>query len=191
LLLAAVGAPPDDKFRLHMIRDLGWPITLLDLALGVMAAAGTVAPLYLAGPDPGYERVAYPGLFDPRYAGELSPLINAIEAPDAEPAASPEVDVVPLPRPGANRLAGGLAGLERACRAGDPVAARRAHRDLGGQALTLAARSTPAATLRRVIALTAPHRPSMTDEHRLIDDAFRAALAAAEGARVPVAAARL
>ncbi len=186
LLLTALGVPADDRFRLHLIRDLGWPVSLLDLALGAMAAAGTVAPLYLAGPDPGYERCAYPGLFDPRYAGELSPLINAIEAPGAEPSRCAEVDVVPMPRPDGEWLTNGLDDLERACRSGDPVAARRAHLDLGRQALTAAAEATEAATLRRVTALTAPHRPAMTAEHRLIDDAFRSALT--EPARVPVAA---
>jgi hypothetical protein len=187
LLLTALGAPPGDRFRLHLIRDLGWPVSLLDLALGAMAAAGTVAPLYLAGPDPGYERCAYPGLFDPRYAGDISPLINAIEAPAAQPSGCAEVDVVPMPRPDGEWLTNGLDDLERACRADDPAAARRAHLDLGRQALTAAAEATPAATLRRVTALTAPHRPAMTAEHRLIDDTFRAALAVP--ARVPVAAA--
>jgi hypothetical protein len=43
------------------------------------------------------------------------------------------------------------------------------------------AETAPPATLHRVTKLTAPHRPSMPAEHRLIDDAFHAALAAPAG----------
>jgi nucleoside-diphosphate-sugar epimerase len=184
LLLTALTAPADDVFRLHLIRDLGWPISLLDLALGTMAAHRTVAPIYLAGPEPGYERAAYPGLYDPRYAGELSPLINAIEAPVAVPSPCPEVDVVPMPRPFPGWLPDGLDALERACRDGDDDAARHRHDELGRQVLAAVAETAPPATLQRVTKLTAPHRPSMPAEHRLIDDAFRAALAMPAG-RLP------
>lgn len=178
LLLTALTAEADDVFRLHLLRDLGWPIGLLDLALGAMAARRTVAPLYVAGPDPGYERTAYPGLFDPRYGGEISPLINAVEAPDTRPSECPEVDVVPMPRPRPGWLPGGLGDLDRACRAGDARAARELHLDLGRHVLRAVADAAPAATLRRITKLTAPHRPGMPAEHLLIDDVFRAATAA-------------
>jgi hypothetical protein len=175
LLLTALTAEADDVFRLHLIRDLGWPIALLDLALGTMAAHRTVAPLYVAGPEPGYERAAYPGLFDPRYAGEISPLVNAVEAPDVRPSECPEVDVVPMPRPRPGWLPGGLTDLERACRAGDGAAARHLHHEIGLHVLRAVADAAPAATLRRITRLTAPHRPAMPAEHRLIDDVFRGA----------------
>jgi nucleoside-diphosphate-sugar epimerase len=185
LLLTALTAPPDDVFRLHLIRDLDWPVNLLDLALGAMAARGTVAPLYVAGTEPGYERVAYPGLFDPRYAGDLSPLINAIEAPDAMPSECPEVDVVPMPRPRPGWLPDRLTGLDRACRAGDDLGARRRHAELGRQVLRAVAEAAPPETLRRVVRTTAPHRSSMPDEHLVIDDAFRTALAVSDFREVP------
>ena len=180
LLLTALTAEADDVFRLHLIRDLGWPVSLLDLALGAMAARRTVAPLYVAGPDPGYERAAYPGLFDPRYGGEISPLINAVEAPDTRPSDCPDVDVVPMPRPRPGWLPGGLDDLERACRSGAAGAARSLHHDLGRHVLQAVADAAPAATLRRITRLTAPHRPTMPAEHLLIDDVFRAAAYAAD-----------
>jgi nucleoside-diphosphate-sugar epimerase len=181
LLLTALTAPPDDVYRTYAIRDLGWPVGLLDLALGAMAARRTVAPLYLAGPEPGYECSAYPGLFDPRYAGGISPLINALEAPSARPSACPQADVVPMPRTPAG-WRDGLADLERACATGDDATARRVHRDLCGRALAETAEAAPPAVLRRITRLTEPHRPSMPDGHRVIDDALRAALARHEPA---------
>ena len=186
LLLAALAAPADDVFRLYLIRDLDWPVNLLDLALGAMAARGTVAPLYVAGPEPGYERVAYPGLFDPRYAGDVSPLINALEAPDAVPAECPGVDVVPMPRPRPGWLPGGLSLLDRSCGIGEDARARHESHELGRLVLRATAEAAAPETLRRVVLLTAPHRRSMPVEHRLIDDAFHAALAATTLREAPV-----
>ncbi|MBB4693380.1 polysaccharide biosynthesis protein [Paractinoplanes abujensis] len=183
LLLTALTAPADDVYRMYTIRDLGWPVSLLDLALGVMAAQQSIVPLYVAGPEPGYEPAAYPGLFDPRYAGGISPLINALEAPYARPSTCPEVDVVTVPRAAADWPVEGLADLDDACRTGDAATARRLHRRLCALALTAAADAAAPATLRRVTRLTEPHRPSMPVVHRLIDDAFRTALARHDPAR--------
>jgi nucleoside-diphosphate-sugar epimerase len=177
LLLTALLAPADDLFRLHVIRDLAWPINLLELALGVMVAERTVAPLYIAGHEPGYEGMPYPGLFDPRYAGDVSPLVNALEAPSAEPSACSEVDVISMPKPRAGAAPSSLLELHRACEDEDDDAARRAHQTINRQLLAATARAAPPTTLRRIIRLTESHRPVMSDEHRLIDDAFRQALA--------------
>jgi hypothetical protein len=177
LLLTALLAPADDIFRLHVIRDLAWPINLLELALGLMVAERTVAPLYIAGHEPGYERTPYPGLFDPRYAGDISPLVNALEAPSVEPAACPEVDVISMPKPRAGAAPLSLRELREACADEDEDAARRAHETLNRQLLAATARAASPTTLRRIIRLTESHRPIMSDEHRLIDDAFRQALA--------------
>jgi NAD(P)-dependent dehydrogenase (short-subunit alcohol dehydrogenase family) len=77
MLAACLGAEPGE-FRLHAITDLGWPASLLDVALGVRGRRTT--PVYLSGYDPGYEEVPFPGLYDPRTAGDVSPLMNAWEA---------------------------------------------------------------------------------------------------------------
>jgi nucleoside-diphosphate-sugar epimerase len=79
LLLACLGARRGE-FRIHAISDLGWPISLLDLTLAVLARSGSSTPVYFSGYDRGYEEIPFPGLYDPRTAGEVSPLLNAFEA---------------------------------------------------------------------------------------------------------------
>jgi hypothetical protein len=70
---------------LYTIRDLGWPIALLDLAIGVMRDHGRVAPVYFCGSERGYEAESYPGLYDPSSGGQVGPLINALESYSVTP----------------------------------------------------------------------------------------------------------
>ena len=79
LLLAGLGAQRGE-YRVHAISDLGWPVSLLDVALGVLVSTGSQTPIYFSGYDPGYEEVPFPGLYDPVTAGDVSPLLNAFEA---------------------------------------------------------------------------------------------------------------
>jgi FlaA1/EpsC-like NDP-sugar epimerase len=64
LLLAGLGAQRGE-YRVHAISDLGWPVSLLDVALGVLISTGSQTPIYFSGYDPGYEEVPFPGLYDP------------------------------------------------------------------------------------------------------------------------------
>jgi nucleoside-diphosphate-sugar epimerase len=84
LLAAGLGARPGE-LRVHAITDLGWPVTLLDVTLGVLARTGSATPIYVSGYDRGYEPIPFPGLYDPLTAGEVSPLLSAFEAATAEP----------------------------------------------------------------------------------------------------------
>ena len=92
LMLAALDQGPARPGRLPIraIADLGWPVSLLDLTLGVLAARDSGAPVYLSGYDPGYEEVPFPGLYDPATAGDLSPLLNAFEAAAVVPSECPD-----------------------------------------------------------------------------------------------------
>ena len=67
------------ELRVHAITDLGWPVCLVDVALGVLASKRSRTPVYMSGYDPGYEEVPFPGLYDPATAGDVSPLMNAFE----------------------------------------------------------------------------------------------------------------
>ena len=71
-------------------------MTLLDVALGVLAWTGSAAPIYFSGYDRGYEAMPFPGLYDPMTAGDVSPLISAFEATGARRSGCPDVDVFPL-----------------------------------------------------------------------------------------------
>jgi FlaA1/EpsC-like NDP-sugar epimerase len=95
LLLAAGLGTRAGSLRVHALTDLGWPISLLDLALGVLTNTGSTAPIYFSGYDPGYEITPFPGLYDPATAGNVSPLLSAFEAPLAERVFGDAIDVFP------------------------------------------------------------------------------------------------
>jgi nucleoside-diphosphate-sugar epimerase len=115
LLCGLVDAQPGN-LRLNALRDLDWPASLLEVALGAIAQTGSAAPIYIAGYDSGYEEQAFPGLYDPMTAGDVSPLINVFEAIGAKAAASEQVDMfIPDPLNDDGRAVHALAALEAAC----------------------------------------------------------------------------
>ena len=94
LLLACAGAERGE-FRVYAISDLGWPVSLMDLALAVLARSGSATPIYVSGYDRGYEEIPFPGLYDPMTAGDVSPLLNAFEAGAGVGSPCPMVDWLP------------------------------------------------------------------------------------------------
>jgi hypothetical protein len=64
------------------LRDLGWPpIVLLELTLDYLAESpDSKSAIVFSGYPPGYEAEAYPGTYDPLSAGNVSPLVNCVEA---------------------------------------------------------------------------------------------------------------
>ena len=95
LLAAAVGAQRG-SLRVHAISDLGWPVALIDVALGALARTGSAAPIYFSGYDRGYESDPFPGLYDPMTAGDVSPLISGLESTGTEQSWCPAIDVFPV-----------------------------------------------------------------------------------------------
>jgi hypothetical protein len=145
-----LGARPDE-FRIHAIRDLGWPVNLLDVVLGTLKANRSTAPIYISGYDPGYEGVSFPGLYDPATAGDVSPLINAFEAAALVDSPRPvTVDAFDLKMAQDKRSVKLLAELLDA---------------------TLAAVSVD--TLQRTVNLIQPHEGTMSPTHRRIAEALR------------------
>jgi nucleoside-diphosphate-sugar epimerase len=115
LLCGLLDAQPG-SLRLNALRDLDWPASLLEVALGAIARTGSAAPIYIAGYDDGYEEQAFPGLYDPMTAGDVSPLINVFEAIGAKAAAAEQVDMFTPDPPGDDEKAvRALAALEAAC----------------------------------------------------------------------------
>jgi hypothetical protein len=165
LLCAGACARPGELWA-HAITDLGWPVGLLDLALGALGRTGSQAPIYFSGYDPGYESMPFPGLYDPLTAGEVSPLLSAFEAAVAEQVPGRATDAFPV------RLASGpgapLPELEQACRAGDAAAVRAALDDLSWWLLDAMLALASPDTLKRVAGLTAPFERGLSPSHRRI-----------------------
>jgi hypothetical protein len=174
LLLAFLGACPGE-FRVHAITDLDWPVSLLDLAIGVLSRTGSDSPIYFSGYDPGYEEIPFPGLYDPATAGDVSPMLNAFEAAAAVSSPCPQVDAFRLdiaPDPVPPKL---LAALEAVCeRTQDPRAVRQALDELSWSLLdaTLSAAARPA--LARSARLACQHGHALTPVHRRMMEAIRA-----------------
>jgi hypothetical protein len=173
LLLAFLGGRPGE-FRVHAITDLGWPVSLLDVAIGVLAHKRSGSPIYFSGYDPGYEEVPFPGLYDPATAGDSSPLFNAFETAAAASSPCPLVDAFRLdmaPDPAPPKL---LAALEAVCeRTQDPDVVRYALDELTWSLLdaTLGAASPPA--LARSAALVSRHEHALSPAHRRVMEAIR------------------
>ncbi len=172
LLLAGLGSQRGE-YRVHAISDLGWPVSLLDVALGVLARTGSRTPVYLSGYDPGYEEVPFPGLYDPATAGDVSALMNSFETAAAVPSPCPRVDAFRLemaPEPRADKL---LAALDEVCgRTADPDVVRDALNELSWSLLDATLHAAPGPALERTVALTRRHQPALGLDHQRILDAI-------------------
>jgi FlaA1/EpsC-like NDP-sugar epimerase len=166
LLLAAGLRAQPGSLRVFAIRDLGWPVSLLDLAIGTLQQVGSDSPIYFSGHDPGYEPVPFPGLYDPANAGDVSPLLNAFEAAGAEHDAQLGIDYSPVQFDYSRAPAGLLATVERICSATTgPQAVRAALDQLSWHVLDAALAALPQPVLARVALLTAPHEDRLTPDH--------------------------
>lgn len=167
LLLGASAGAGSGALRVHAITDLGWPVSLLDMALGALTRTGSATPIYVSGYDRGYEAVPFPGLYDPETAGAVSPLFNAFEAARAGCSPCPgadafQLEVAPVPGPGERMRA-----LDDVCaRTQQPGPVRAALDELSWSLLDATLKAVPCQALARAAGLTAPHRDSLNAEHR-------------------------
>lgn len=174
LLLAMLGAAPGE-FRVHAIKDLGWPVNLIDVALGVLRGTGSTTPLYISGYDPGYEEVAFPGLYDPATAGDVSPLLNAFEAAAMTVSPCPMTDSFRLdmaPEPAAPKLLQALEG--RCAQSEEPEVIRRALDELSWSVLDATLDAAAPTALARCAAHMRRHEHQMSPAHRRITQAIAA-----------------
>jgi nucleoside-diphosphate-sugar epimerase len=152
LLLAAAAGAQWGSLRVHAINDLGWPVALVDVALGVLARTGSTAPIYFSGYDRGYESAPFPALYDPMTAGDLSPLISAFEGAGTEQACCADIDVFPLHVAAAPALEERMEALAATCaRTEQPEPVRAALDELSWALFD----ATMAAVPRRVLARAA------------------------------------
>lgn len=173
LLLACVGARPRE-LRVHAITDLGWPVCLIDVALGVLASKRSRTPVYISGYDPGYEEVAFPGLYDPATAGDVSPLMNAFESAALADSPCPMVDAFKLEmrqNTVSSKLLAALDGVCRRTRDGGQI--RAALDELSWSLLDAALGAVKGTAVDRSARLICPHQATMTPVHRRVADAIR------------------
>ena len=166
LLAAGVGARPGE-LRVHAITDLDWPVTLLDVTLGVLARTGSATPIYISGYDRGYEPIPFPGLYDPLTAGEVSPLLSAFEAATAQAMPGGMVDAFPLAVTPGPELDQRLRELEAAChRTEDPAVLRPALDQVSWALLDATLSAVDQPVLARAAQLTVKHQGALIPEHQ-------------------------
>lgn len=172
LLLSCLGARRGE-FRIFAISDLGWPVSLMDLALAVLDSSGSRTPIYLSGYDRGYEEVPFPGLYDPLTAGDVSPLLNAFEAAAVVEPPCPMIDAFRLdmaPEPRAVKL---LATLAEVCdRTEDPWVVRGTLNELSWSMLDATLRVAPRPALMRAAAMAQRHADTLGADHRRVLEAI-------------------
>jgi nucleoside-diphosphate-sugar epimerase len=186
LLIAGLAATPG-QFQVHAITDLGWPFSLLDLALDVLARAGSGSPIYFSGYSRGYEEFPFPGLYDPATAGEVSPLLNGLEAGQIGPAACPMIDsavVPPAPDPAPTEFL--LADLDQACqRTQDPGVLRGLLNELSWSLLYATLDTAPAPALARMAAQAAPFSDRLNPAHYQVFQALSGTASVGQGQLTP------
>ncbi len=92
LLLNALTILQPGQTKLLAVKDLGWPINTLDLALHKIVRSGRDLPIYFTGIPAGYERHVFLGQLDLSGKKETLPMLNVLEADDSE--ISPAGDTV-------------------------------------------------------------------------------------------------
>jgi NADP-dependent 3-hydroxy acid dehydrogenase YdfG len=173
LLIAYLGARAGE-FRVHAITDLGWPVSLIDVALGVLASKQSRTPVYISGYDPGYEEVAFPGLYDPATAGDVSPLLNAFETAALADSPCPMVDGFRLEMAEDPLSVKLLGALDSVCgRTEDPAQVRCALDELSWSLLDAALGSAARTALDRSARLICQHEERMTSVHRRVTEAIK------------------
>jgi hypothetical protein len=158
---------------LYTIRDLGWPIALLDLALDVMRESGHVTPIYFCGYERGYEAKSYPGLYDPASGGQTGPLINALEAYSATTALGDQLNFVPASETAYGAWEPAVEALRAYCATGASAQLLRERlNEISWELLANLMSHTAPVKLARMLRLSGQYHSENRD-HQMIDEAIR------------------
>jgi len=169
LMLRAGLEAQQGEFSVHAITNLGFPVNLLDIALGVLVQTGSSAPIYFSGYERGFEPMPFPGLYDPATAGDLSPLVSAFEAGGVRRSENSFTENFPLAFAHNPESLNRLLALERSCQAsGDQDSIYNALDNLSWSLLDSFLQVVPTKVLNRSSRLSQPHQESLSPEHRRV-----------------------
>ena len=157
LLIGAGACAPPGEPVMHAITDLGDPVSLTDVAHGFAAAHGG-GEIKFTGYERGYEERPFPGLYDLTTAGDVSPLINGLEAAQVK-TPYPNVDAFPLAFPASD--------WRRALRRLETFPTRISLSALSWFVMEEAVRTADPALLRRLAAMCDRY-PDLPPEHQLM-----------------------
>jgi len=173
LLLACIGARLGE-FRVHAITDLGWPISLLDVAVGTIESRLSCTPIYISGYDPGYEEVSFPGLYDQETAGDVSPLFNAFETAAMVNSPCPMVNTFDMKMSGHLECKYLLGALEVACKhTEDPLIIRPGLEAMSWAVLNDTLAAVPQPVLKRTVDILNRNLFALNPAHLRITNAIR------------------
>jgi Polysaccharide biosynthesis protein len=114
LLLKSLTTLQPGTTEILSVRDIGWPVNTLDVALHKILKSGKNIPLYFKGLPAGYERHVFMGQLDLSGKREMLPMLNVLEGVNSQVDAASNTVTAPLiPFDGA-MLAQTLARIQRA-----------------------------------------------------------------------------
>jgi NADP-dependent 3-hydroxy acid dehydrogenase YdfG len=78
------------------VRDIGWPVNTLDVALHKILKSGKNIPIYFKGLPAGYERHVFMGQLDLSGKREMLPMLNVLEGVSAQVEAASNTVTAPI-----------------------------------------------------------------------------------------------
>jgi NADP-dependent 3-hydroxy acid dehydrogenase YdfG len=114
LLLKSLTTLQPGTTEILSVRDIGWPVNTLDVALHKILKSGKNIPLYFKGLPAGYERHVFMGQLDLSGKREMLPMLNVIEGVKGKVDAASNTVTAPVIPFDATVLAHTLAQIKQA-----------------------------------------------------------------------------
>jgi NADP-dependent 3-hydroxy acid dehydrogenase YdfG len=114
LLLKSLTTLQSGTTEILSVRDIGWPVNTLDVALHKILKSGKNIPIYFKGLPAGYERHVFMGQLDLSGQREMLPMLNVLEGIHAQVDAASNTVTAPMIPFDSNVLAKTLAQIQQA-----------------------------------------------------------------------------
>jgi NADP-dependent 3-hydroxy acid dehydrogenase YdfG len=96
LLLKSLTILKSGTTEILSVRDIGWPVNTLDVALHKILQSGKNIPIYFKGLPAGYERHVFMGQLDLSGQREMLPMLNVLEGINAKVDAASNTVTAPI-----------------------------------------------------------------------------------------------